>query len=148
MEQINALGGKLVDAFGIDVAQLVEVAKCGINKINVDTDIRMACTRNILRLFTKYPELKNSPSIGPVYEAMAANPKNVDPRNYVAAVMDAILYGEEKDEDVSRLMQCMKDGVVDACAPLLVQFGSFRKAQLVEMVTCEQMAERYKKAGI
>ena len=148
MEQINALGGKLVDAFGIDVAQLVEVAKCGINKINVDTDIRLACTRNVLQLFTKYPELKNSPSIGGVYEALIANPKNVDPRNYVATVMDAILYGQEKDEDVSRLMQCMKDGVVDACAPLLVQFGSFRKAQLVEMVTCEQMAERYKKAGI
>ena len=79
---------------------------------------------------------------------MAANPKNVDPRNYVSSVMDAILYGEEKDEDVARLMQCMKDGVVDACAPLLVQFGSFRKAHLVEMVTCEQMAERYQKAGI
>ena len=148
VEQINALGGKLVDAFGIDVNQLVEVAKCGINKINVDTDIRLACTRNVLQLFTKYPELKNSPSIGGVYEALIANPKNVDPRNYVATVMDAILYGQEKDEDVSRLMQCMKDGVVDACAPLLVQFGSFRKAQLVEMVTCEQMAERYKKAGI
>ena len=148
VEQINALGGKLVDAFGIDVAQLVEVAKCGINKINVDTDIRLACTRNVMQLFKKYPELKNSPSIGPVYEAMAANPKNVDPRNYVGTVMDAIMYGQEKDEDVARLMQCMKDGVVDACAPLLVQFGSVRKAHLVDMVTCEQMAERYKKAGI
>lgn len=148
VEQINALGGKLVDAFGIDVNQLVEVAKCGINKINVDTDIRLACTRNVMQLFTRNPELKSSPSIGGVYEALAANPKNVDPRNYVGSVMDAILYGQEKDEDVSRLMQCMKDGVVDACAPLLVQFGSFRKAHLVEMVTCEQMAERYKKAGI
>ena len=35
-----------------------------------------------------------------------------------------------------------------AIAPLLVQFGSYRKSHLIEVVTCEQMAERYKKAGI
>jgi len=148
VQEINALGGELVDAFGIEVAQLVQVAKYGINKINVDTDIRMACTRNVMLLFKNAPELKNSPSIGAVYEAMAANPRNVDPRNYVGTVMDAIVYGEERDEDVARLMRCLKDGVIDACAPLLVQFGSFRKSQLVEMVTCEQMAERYRKEGI
>ena len=83
-----------------------------------------------------------------VYEAMAASPKNVDPRNYVASVMDAIVYGKICDEHVAKLMECFKDGVMDACAPLLVQFGSYRKYRLVEQVTCEQMAERYRKAGI
>ena len=36
---INALGGQLENAFGIEVAQLVDVARCGINKINVDSAI-------------------------------------------------------------------------------------------------------------
>ena len=39
-------------------------------------------------------------------------------------------------------------GALKAIAPLLVQFGSFRKSQYVELVTCEQMADRYKKEGI
>ena len=39
-------------------------------------------------------------------------------------------------------------GALKAVAPLLVEFGSCRKAQYVEPVTCEQMAERYKKEGI
>ncbi|MEI3405065.1 MAG: class II fructose-bisphosphate aldolase [Christensenellales bacterium] len=60
VQDINALGGQLENAFGIDVAQLVDVAHCGINKINVDTDIRMACTRNLLVMFEEHPELRES----------------------------------------------------------------------------------------
>ena len=145
---INALGGQLENAFGIDVAQLVDVAHCGINKINVDTDIRLACTRNIMELFRDHPELKESPSIGQVYRDMVANPKNFDPRNYTASIMDAILYGKIADEDVAKVVECMKDGVTESIAPLLVQFGSYRKSNLIEPVTCEQMADRYKKEGI
>lgn len=148
VQQINAMGGQLVDAFGIDVMQLVDVAHCGINKINVDTDIRMACTRNIMELFIKHPALKESKSIGPLYKAMTANPKNVDPRNYVACMMDTIMYGTIPDEDVAKIAECMAAGVKESIAPLLVQFDSMRKSHLVECVTCEQMAERYKKEGI
>ena len=148
VQQINAMGGQLENAFGIDVAQLVDVAHCGINKINVDTDIRLACTRNIMELFRDHPELKESPSIGQVYQDMAANPKNFDPRNYTASIMDAILYGKIADEDVAKVVECMKDGVTESIAPLLVQFGSYRKSNLIEPVTCEQMADRYKKEGI
>ena len=148
VQQINAMGGQLENAFGIDVAQLVDVAHCGINKINVDTDIRLACTRNIMELFRDHPELKESPSIGQVYRDMVANPKNFDPRNYTASIMDAILYGKIADEDVAKVVECMKNGVTESIAPLLVQFGSYRKSNLIEPVTCEQMADRYKKEGI
>ena len=148
VQQINAMGGKLENAFGIDVNQLVDVAKCGINKINVDTDIRMACTRNLMELFRREPALKTSSSVGALYEAMVSQPANVDPRNYVASIMDTILYGAIPDADVGKVVQCMKDGVTESIAPLLVQFGSYRKSHLIEVVTCEQMAERYKKAGI
>lgn len=148
VQQINAMGGQLENAFGIDVAQLVDVAHCGINKINVDTDIRLACTRNIMELFRDHPELKESASIGQVYRDMAANPKNFDPRNYTASIMDAILYGKIADEDVAKVVECMKNGVTESIAPLLVQFGSYRKSNLIEPVTCEQMADRYKKEGL
>lgn len=145
VQQINTMGGKLENAFGIDVNQLVDVAKCGINKINVDTDIRMACTRNLMELFRREPALKTSSSVGALYEAMVSQPANVDPRNYVASIMDTILYGTIPDADVGKVVQCMKDGVIESIAPLLVQFGSYRKSQLIEPVTLEMMADRYKK---
>lgn len=148
VQQINAMGGQLENAFGIDVEQLVDVAKAGINKINVDTDIRLACTRNIMELYRDHPELKNSPSIGRLYGDLTANPKNFDPRNYVGSVMEMIMYGRVADDDLARINDCMKDGVIESIAPLLVQFGSYRKSHLIEAVTCEQMADRYKKEGI
>ena len=46
------------------------------------------------------------------------------------------------------LVTLLFGGDASAIAPLLVQFGSYRKSHLIEVVTCEQMAERYKKAGI
>ena len=147
-DEINALGGQLENAFGIDVAQLVDVAHCGINKINVDTDIRLACTRNLLELFENEPELRESASIGQLYKDLKKNPKNFDPRNYVASIMDTITLGTVPDAHVQKVVDCMKDGVTESIAPLLVQFGSYRKSHLIEVVTCEQMAERYKKAGI
>ena len=145
---INALGGKLENAFGIDVAQLVDVARCGINKINVDTDIRMACTRNILRLFRDEPALKDSPALAQLYRDLTADPKNFDTRNYCGSIMDTIVTGAIPNAEVGKVVRCMQDAVVAAVAPLLVQFGSYRKAGCVECVTCEQMAERYKKEGI
>ena len=148
VRQINAMGGQLENAYGIDVAQLVDVAKAGINKINVDTDIRLACTRNILELFRDNPELKDSPSIGQLYRELVAKPKNFDPRNYVGSIMDAIMHGCGDDEHIKLIDRCMQDGVIESIAPLLVQFGSYRKSDLIEPVTCEQMADRYKKEGI
>ena len=148
VEQINEMGGRLENANGIDVNQLAEVAKVGINKINVDTDIRLACTRNLLRLFLDNPELQRSPSIGRVYEDMRANPKNFDPRNYLNAIIDSVIYGHIPDADVERVVDCMKDGVMESIAPLLVLFGSFRKSHLIQPVSLEEMADRYKKAGI
>ena len=64
VEQINAMGGKLENAYGIDPAQLADVSRAGIDKINVDTDIRLANTRNIMELFRDHPELKDSKSTG------------------------------------------------------------------------------------
>ena len=148
VEQINAMGGQLENAYGIDVNQLVDVARCGINKINVDTDIRLACTRNIMKLFLDHPELQRSPSIGAIWQTMSAKPKNFDPRNYLQSIMDTVITGVIPDADVQKIVDCMKDGVMESIAPLLVQFGSYRRSHLIEPVTLEQMADRYRKEGI
>lgn len=148
VRQINAMGGRLENAFGIDVMQLVDVCRCGINKINVDTDIRLACTRNIMELFRDEPALREGTSISRLYADMTANPKNFDPRNYVGSILDTIITGSVPDEAVAKIVECMQRGVQESIAPLLVQFGSYRKSDLVELVSCEQMAERYKKEGI
>ena len=148
VDQINALGGKIENANGIDVNQLADVSRVGINKINVDTDIRLACTRNLLELFTNHPELQKSPSIGKIYDAMRANPKNFDPRNYLQSIIETVITGVIPDADVEKVVNCMKDGVMESIAPLLVLFGSYRKSYLIQPVTLEEMADRYKKEGI
>ena len=79
---------------------------------------------------------------------MRAKPKNFDPRNYLGSIINTIITGEVPDEDVQKIVNCMKDGVMESIAPLLVQFGSYRKSQLIKPVTLEEMADRYKKEGI
>lgn len=64
VDEINALGGDVQNAYGISVEELKQAIPCGIGKINVDTDIRLAVTRNMKEFFAKYPEKQNSPSIG------------------------------------------------------------------------------------
>lgn len=148
VDELLAMGSQLKDMYGIKVAQLVEVAQCGINKINVDTDIRLACTRNMKEMFLQDEKLRNSASIGGVWERLEKNPGAFDPRAFVEPVMDTIMHGTVPDEDTARLVDCLERGVKEAVAPLIVQFGSLGKAPKVEVVTLDEMAERYRKAGI
>lgn len=148
VDEINALGGDITNAYGIDVNQLIEVSHCGINKINVDTDIRLAVTRNMRELFAKEPELKNSPSIGAIYELLEKNKAAFDPRVFITPIMNTVMYGEIPDNDVARICKCIEDGVKEVVGTLIVKFGSFGKAPKVEVVTLEQMAERYKRGEI
>lgn len=148
VEEINALGGELTNAFGIDVNQLIEVSRCGISKINVDTDIRLAVTRNMKELFAKEPKLKNSGSIGQIYELLEKNKSAFDPRVFITPIMNTVMYGDIPDDDVARICKCIEDGVKEVVGTLIVQFGSFGKAPKVETVTLEQMAERYKRGEI
>ena len=139
---------KITNAYGIDVNQLVEVSHCGINKINVDTDIRLAVTRNMKELFAKDAALRNSASVGQIYELLEKKKAAYDPRVFITPIMDTVMYGNVPDDDVARICKCIEDGVKEAIAPLLVKFGSYGKAQKVELVTIDEMAERYRKAGI
>jgi len=62
--------------------------------------------------------------------------------------MDTVMYGNIPNEDVALIIEAVEKGVKEAVGTLIVEFDSFGKAPLVEMVTLEQMADRYKKAGI
>lgn len=145
VDEINALGGELTNAYGISIEELQAAIPCGINKINVDTDIRLAVTRNMKELFVKYPELRTSASIGEIYELLEAKKSQFDPRVFLPPIMDTVMKGTIPDDDVAAIVNCVERGVKEIVGTLIVQFGSFGKAPLVEQVTLEEMIERYKK---
>ncbi|RLC91796.1 MAG: fructose-bisphosphate aldolase [Chloroflexi bacterium] len=69
--RINAAGGALKGAKGVDPNQYLPAAKLGVCKINIDTDGRLAFTGAIRRYLTEHPEV-------------------FDQRKYLAAGRDAI----------------------------------------------------------
>ncbi|MBQ9990177.1 MAG: class II fructose-bisphosphate aldolase [Lachnospiraceae bacterium] len=148
VEEINALGGELTNTYGIDVNQLIEASHCGINKINVDTDIRLAVTRNMKELFAREKALRTSASIGGIYELLEKNKTAFDPRVFITPIMDTVMTGNIPDEHVGRICKCIEDGVKEVVGTLIVRFASFGHAPGVEQVTLEKMAKRYKQAGI
>ena len=145
VSEINALGGDIHDAYGIKKEQLKEVSKLGIRKINVDTDIRLAVTRNMKELFAQRPELQNSPSIGGVYALLEEKKAAFDPRVFFPPIMDTILTGNVPDEDAALLMERVEAGVKEAVGSLIVNFGSYGRAPLVEMKSLEDMISFYQK---
>ncbi|MDR1694036.1 MAG: fructose-bisphosphate aldolase class II [Lactobacillaceae bacterium] len=68
---INAYGGAIPETYGVPVAEIVKGIKSGVRKVNVDTDLRLALTGAIRKVF-------------------AENPKEFDPRKYLKPGMDAI----------------------------------------------------------
>ena len=147
VDEINALGGKLENAFGIPVEQLQGVIPHGIGKINIDTDIRLAVTRNIREYFSLNPGKKESPSIGPIWTLMEEHADQFDPRVYLPPIMPTLLTGEIPGEDVAAIVDCIERGVREIVGTMIVRFGSVGFAPRIEQVTLEQMAERYRKAG-
>ncbi len=145
VDEINGLGGELSNTYGISIEELKAAIPCGISKINVDTDIRLAVTRNMKELFARYPEKRTSASIGGIYELLETKKNQFDPRAFLPPIMDTVMYGNIPDEDVAAIVDCVERGVKEVVGTLIVQFGSFGKAPLVEQVSLEEMAERYKK---
>ena len=143
VEEINALGGNVQGAHGIPMAELKAAIASGIAKINVDTDIRLAVTRNFRELFTNAPELQTSPSIAGVWEQLLARPEAFDPRAFLGSVMEMVTTGKTRDQDQERLSGCIARGVKEAVGSLIVEFGMLGRAPLVEQISLDEMAERY-----
>lgn len=67
---INAYGGKMPQTYGVPVEEIQEAIRHGVRKVNVDTDLRMAITGGIRKVFSE-------------------NPAEFDPRKYLKPAMDA-----------------------------------------------------------
>ena len=145
VKEINDLGGDIQNAYGINVDELIAAIPCGIRKINVDTDIRLAVTRNMKELFAQQPALQNSSSIGGVYALLEEKKSAFDPRVFFPPIMDTVLTGNVPDDDVALLMSRVEAGVKEAVGSLIVNFGSYGKAPLVEQKSLEDMIAFYKK---
>ena len=67
VERINAAGGALKGAKGVDPAQYLPAAKLGVCKINIDTDGRLVWTRVHREFFRDKPEVFDFRPIGKVF---------------------------------------------------------------------------------
>ena len=128
--------------------ELKAAIPCGIGKINVDTDIRLAVTRNFRELFRDHPELKDDPKVGGIWKLLDEKRDAFDPRAFLAPIMDTVMYGTGDEGTVALITDAMRRGVKEAVGTLIVEFGSYGKAPLVEMASLEEMAARYAKEGV
>ncbi len=55
VEMCNTYGGDIPGAKGVPDEMLVQVSKSGVSKINVDTDLRLALTGGIRKVFSEEP---------------------------------------------------------------------------------------------
>lgn len=67
--RINAAGGNIKGASGVDATQFLPAAKLGVTKINIDTDGRLVWTRVHREYFRDHPENFDFRPIGKVFMA-------------------------------------------------------------------------------
>ena len=143
VNEINQLGGAISGAAGIPMQELLEAIQCGISKINIDTDIRLAVTRNLRELFLKDAGIRQHFSA--VWAIMQNKPEQFDPRDYLVPIMEPLILGTfGVNEQEQRLKEALKRGVKEAVGALIIQFGSYGDAFQFEAASLEKMAEFYR----
>jgi len=105
---IDQFGGAMGETYGVPVEEIAEGIKNGVRKVNIDTDLRMAST-------------------GAIRQHLAENPKNFDPRKYLAASTKA-----------------MKE----ICRARYEAFGTAGNASKIRALSLEAMTERYAKGEL
>jgi fructose-bisphosphate aldolase class II len=56
VDMINKYGGKLKDTAGVPEKDIEEARRNGVAKVNIDTDLRLALTAGIRKVFFENPE--------------------------------------------------------------------------------------------
>ena len=79
VERINAAGGKIAGAKGVDATQFRKAATLGVTKVNIDTDGRLVWTRVHREFFRDYPEKFDLRDPGKVF--MAEYAKFIEQKN-------------------------------------------------------------------
>ena len=69
VERINAAGGNLKGAKGVDASQFKRAATLGVTKVNIDTDGRLVWTRVHREFFLEYPEKFDLRAPGKIFMA-------------------------------------------------------------------------------
>jgi len=105
---INEFGGQMPQTYGVPVEEIVEGIKHGVRKVNIDTDLRMAST-------------------GATRRYLAQNPKDFDPRKFLAETTKA-----------------MKQ----ICVMRYEAFGAAGQAGKIKPISLEAMANRYAKGEL
>lgn len=105
---IDQYGGDMGETYGVPVEEIAEGIKNGVRKVNIDTDLRMAST-------------------GAIRRHLAENPKNFDPRKYLAAATKA-----------------MKE----ICKARYQSFGTAGNASKIKVMSLEAMTDRYAKGEL
>jgi fructose-bisphosphate aldolase class II len=147
VEDNSKLGGTIKNAGGIPIAELQEIIRCGIAKINIDTDLRLCITRNIREFLLNSPLNETDPALKAIWEKLTANPAEIDFRLYLAPIAELLLDASVQAEgNVRSVIRCMERGITEIVSTLLVQFGSVGYSNRVKRTTLEEMAEGYSKA--
>ncbi len=105
---IDEYGGDMGETYGVPVSEIIEGIKHGVRKINIDTDLRMAST-------------------GAIRRHLAKNPKNFDPRKFLAESTIA-----------------MKE----ICKARYEAFGCAGQAAKIKAISMDNMAIRYAKGEL
>ncbi len=105
---IDEYGGDMGETYGVPVSEIIEGIKHGVRKINIDTDLRMAST-------------------GAIRRHLAKNPKNFDPRKFLAESTMA-----------------MKE----ICRARYEAFGCAGQAAKIKPISMDNMAIRYAKGEL
>jgi fructose-bisphosphate aldolase class II len=100
---IDEFGGAMGETYGVPVEEIAEGIKNGVRKVNIDTDLRMAST-------------------GAIRKHLAENPKNFDPRKYLAASTKAMS---------------------EICKARYEAFGTAGNASKIKPLSLEAMTARY-----
>ncbi len=105
---INQYGGAMGQTYGVPVEEIVEGIRHGVLKVNIDTDLRMAST-------------------GATRRYLAENPKDFDPRKFLAATTKA-----------------MKE----ICKARFEAFGSAGQAGKIKPISLDVIAAKYAKGEL
>ncbi|NEU71663.1 fructose-bisphosphate aldolase class II [Hassallia byssoidea VB512170] len=105
---INQYGGAIPETYGVPVEEIQKGIKSGVRKVNIDTDNRLAIT-------------------AAVREALAANPKEFDPRHFLKP---SIKYMQK------------------VCAERYQQFGTTGNASKIKQISLDDFAAKYAKGEL
>lgn len=144
VKEINELGGELKNAGGIPIKQLKTAIKAGVRKINVDTDIRLYTTRNLLRLFKNDPDILKDEAINEIYNFMKEKPSAFDPRYYLQNLIPSLTSFDEPTAQMAKVDKAVEDAAMEIIGKLIVEFGSIEKAKYINYRTLEELAKEYK----